>query len=62
MKEEGRGKKEEGRGKREEGRIIEINRVHLRRKKIYRSGAKHDLRKYEIITNNLYAVMLLQAS
>jgi hypothetical protein len=25
-------------------------------------GAKHDLREYEIITNNLYAVMLLQAS
>ncbi len=25
-------------------------------------GAKHDLREYKIITNNLYAVMLLQAS
>jgi hypothetical protein len=25
-------------------------------------GAKHDLRQYGIITNNLYAVMLLQAS
>jgi hypothetical protein len=25
-------------------------------------GAKHDLREYGIITNNLYAVMLLQAS
>jgi hypothetical protein len=37
------------------------HRVHLGLKNMC-VGAKHDRNQYEIISNNLYAVMLLQAS
>jgi hypothetical protein len=43
------------------GFIVSTTAAYVR-KQIYRSGAKHDRSKYEIITHNLYAVMLLQAS
>ncbi|MCC3471518.1 MAG: hypothetical protein JGK10_06750 [Microcoleus sp. PH2017_13_LAR_U_A] len=55
-KEEGRRKKEEGRRKRKEGRgkgCISVWRLAN-----MCVGAKHDRNQYEMIANNLYAVML----
>jgi hypothetical protein len=54
-----RRKKLEARGKTGKGRK---KKGASGARKIYRSGAKHDRSQYEIITNNLYPVMLLQAS